>query len=157
MWNISSWAVVAAVVTTVAALVVAAASVQALGLPQSLRPTRSPLEAAVLSTTPAVGHKAGHPSSVPSPVRAAVAAEAGMHMKEQAETVVAVVVAGAVMLLRLAGPDHTATTAARMLEATPIKSVLAEAEQAKLAQLGLLAARQVRAAMAQPVASQGLL
>ena len=85
-----------------------------------------------------------------------------MDQKEQAETVVAVVVAGAWMLLRLAeleaiGLVRLAKTAARMLEAGSIRSALAAVGQVKLAQLGLLAARQVRAAMAQPVASQGLL
>ena len=67
------------------------------------------------------------------------------------------VAAGETRLLKQVGPDRTATTAALMLEVGALKSVLAAVGQAKLAQPGLMAARQVRAAMAQPVASQGLL
>ena len=48
-----------------------------------------------------------------------------------------------------------ATMAAPMLEAWAAKAVLAAVEQVKLAQLGLPAARQAKAEMAQPVASQG--
>jgi hypothetical protein len=62
-----------------------------------------------------------------------------MDQKEPAGTAVAVVAAVELMLLKRAGPDHTATTAARMLEAKATKVVLAAAEQVKLAQLGLLA------------------
>ena len=86
-----------------------------------------------------------------------MAAEAGMDQKEQAGTAVAVVAAGAVMLLKQAGPDRMATTAALILEAEAPKSVLAAVGQVKLVQLELLAARQVKVEMAQPVASQGLL
>ena len=80
-----------------------------------------------------------------------------MDHKEQAEMVAAVVAAGEMMLLKQAGLDHTVTTVARMLEAGPIRSALAAVGQVKLAQPELLAARQVKAAMVQPVVSQGLL
>jgi hypothetical protein len=139
MLNTSSWAVAAVAEITAAAVVVAAVSARALGWPVSRHPIRSPLEAAVLPAIPHAVYKAGHPSSVPSPVRAAAAAEAGMDQKEPAGTAVAVVAAVELMLLKRAGPDHTATTAARMLEAKATKVVLAAAEQVKLAQLGLLA------------------
>jgi hypothetical protein len=64
-----------------------------------------------------------------------------------------VVAAEELMLLKQAGPDRTATMAARTLGAESTKAVLAAVGQVKLAQLGLLAARQVKAAMVYPVAS----
>jgi hypothetical protein len=76
-----------------------------------------------------------------------------MDQKEQAGTAVAVVAAEEWMLLKQAGLDRTATTAARMLEAESTKAVLAAVGQVKLAKPELLAARQVRAAMVYPVAS----
>ena len=111
------------------------------------------------STIPDVGRKAGLQLLVQSPARAVVAAEAGMEQKEQAEMVVPAVAAGAWMLLKLAGmairhPLHRrkVTMAAPIREAGSVKVVLAAVEQVKLAQLELLATRQVKAEMVYPVA-----
>ena len=103
--------------------------------------------------------KAGLQLLVQSPARAVVVAEAGMEQKEQAEMVVPAVAAGAWMLLKLAGmairhPLHRrkVTMAAPIREAGSVKVVLAAVEQVKLAQLELLATRQVKAEMVYPVA-----
>jgi len=156
MWNISSWVVAVEVARTVVAAAVVVASAQVQDSPVFHRLMQLLLVQGASRTTPAVAPKAGLPSSAPSPVRVAVVVDRGMEQKEQAEMAVAVVAAGELMLLKQAGPDRTATMAAPMLEAEATKAVLAAAEQVKLAQLGLLAARQVMAAMAQPVVSPGL-
>jgi hypothetical protein len=118
------------------------------------------LEPEVLSTIPDVEPKAGHPSSVPSPPLVVAAADRGMDQKEQAETAVAVVAAGELILLKQAVVGirrpllpRKATMAAPIREAEATKAVLAAVEQVKLAQLGLLAARQAKAEMVYPAAS----
>ena len=86
-------------------------------------------------------------------------AEAGMDQKEQAGLAAPAVVAGELMLLKQAGvairrplPRRKATMAAPIREAESTKVVLAAVGQVKPAQLELLAARQVKAAMVYPVA-----
>jgi hypothetical protein len=140
MLNTSLWAAAAAAEITAAVLAAVVASAQAPDLPRPPKATGLPLEPEVLSITPTVGHKAGHRSSAPSPVRVAVAAARGMEQKEQAEMVVAVVAAGEIMPLKQAGPDRTASMAARTLGTEAIRSALAAVGQVKLAKPELLAA-----------------
>jgi hypothetical protein len=111
------------------------------------------------STIPDVGRKAGLRSSVPSPLLVAAAADREMDRKEQAETAVAVVAGGEMMLLKPVEPaihqplpHHRATMAAPIREAGSVKVALAAVEQDRLAQLGLLATRQAKAEMVYPVA-----
>ena len=133
---------------TVEVVAVAVVSEMAPDSPVFHRLMQSPLEPVASLTIPGVEPKAGLPSSAPSPVRVAVVVDRGMEQKEQAEMAVAVVAAGELMLLKQAGPDRTATMAARMLGAESTKSALAAVGRVKLVKPELLAARQVTVEMA---------
>jgi len=148
MWNTSSWVGAVEAARTVEVAVAVEASAQVQDSPVFHRLMQLLLVQGASRTTPAVAPKAGLPSSAPSPVRVAVVVDRGMEQKEQAEMAVAVVAAGELMLLKQAGPDRTATMAARMLGAESTKSALAAVGRVKLVKPELLAARQVTVEMA---------